>query len=131
MSELIAVAAQQVPDWRTLSVAIPGGDAEVLSVTLDTGNGGQPQRRTTVEVDIATGEVSAVKPFSSLSTGRQWRVLLRFLHTGEALGVVGQTIAGLASLASVIMVWTGLALAYRRLLRSLTKRKSKRVAGAS
>ena len=39
---------------------------------------------------------------------------LRWLHTGEALGVVGQTIAGLASLGAAVLVWTGLSLALRR-----------------
>jgi len=29
----------------------------------------------------------------------------------KALGVIGQTIAGLVSLTSLVMVWTGLALA--------------------
>ena len=48
---------------------------------------------------------------------------MRFLHTGEALGLIGQTVAGLVSLTSVIMVWTGLALAYRRLIVPLLTRR--------
>ena len=36
-------------------------------------------------------------------------------HTGEALGIVGQTIAGLGSMVGVVLVWTGIALALRRL----------------
>ena len=40
---------------------------------------------------------------------------LRFLHTGEALGWPGQLVAGIASLGGVMLVWTGLALAVRRL----------------
>jgi uncharacterized iron-regulated membrane protein len=61
-------------------------------------------------------------PFQSQSPGRQARSWLRFLHTAEALGPLGQTIAGLASLTSVIMVYTGLALAYRRQIVPLFKR---------
>jgi uncharacterized iron-regulated membrane protein len=49
-------------------------------------------------------------------------MMLRFLHTGEALGLAGQTIAGLVSLSSAIMVWTGLALAWRRLVRPQLRR---------
>jgi uncharacterized iron-regulated membrane protein len=45
------------------------------------------------------------------------------LHTGEALGIVGQTIAGLVSLTSILIVWTGLALAWRRLIQPLYRRK--------
>jgi uncharacterized iron-regulated membrane protein len=56
---------------------------------------------------------------------------VRFLHTGEALGIAGQTIAGLVSLTSTVMVWTGLALAYRRLIAPLFVRKrAPRTAGA-
>jgi uncharacterized iron-regulated membrane protein len=80
------------------------------------GNGGQPQHRHTLELDARTGDVVASQPFSSLSPGRQARSFIRYLHTGEALGILGQTIAGIVSLTSIIMVWTGLALAYRRLI---------------
>jgi uncharacterized iron-regulated membrane protein len=62
-------------------------------------------------------------PFSSQTAGQKARSWIRFLHTGEALGLVGQTIAGLVSLTSVVMVWTGLALAYRRLLQPLWRRR--------
>jgi len=39
---------------------------------------------------------------------------LRFAHTGEVLGLPGQTVAGLVSLGAAVLVWTGLALAWRR-----------------
>jgi sulfite reductase (NADPH) flavoprotein alpha-component len=39
---------------------------------------------------------------------------VRGLHTGEALGFAGQTIAGLASLGGCFLVWTGFAMAWRR-----------------
>jgi hypothetical protein len=40
--------------------------------------------------------------------------LLRFAHTGEVAGIVGQTVAGLVSAGGAFLVWTGLALAFRR-----------------
>ena len=39
---------------------------------------------------------------------------MRGLHTGEALGFAGQTVAGLASLGGCFLVWTGFAMAWRR-----------------
>ena len=36
-------------------------------------------------------------------------------HLDEALGIVGQTIAGIGSFAGVMLVWTGISLALRRL----------------
>jgi uncharacterized iron-regulated membrane protein len=52
--------------------------------------------------------------FSGYSLGRQVRSWTRFLHTGEALGVVGKALAAIASAGAVLLVWTGFALAWRR-----------------
>jgi uncharacterized iron-regulated membrane protein len=71
-----------------------------------------------------TGEVADWAPFDSQTPGRQARLWVRFLHTGEAFGIIGQTIAGFVSLTSVIMVWTGLALAWRRLIVPLYQRRA-------
>ncbi|MGW8369240.1 MAG: PepSY domain-containing protein, partial [Gammaproteobacteria bacterium] len=73
-----------------------------------------------------SGEVASWQPFESQSPGRRARSWVRFLHTGEALGIVGQTIAGLVSLTTLVMVWTGLALAYRRLISPLFRSRAQR-----
>lgn len=72
---------------------------------------------TTLTLDPFTGAILRRDGFSDLNRGRQARVWTRFLHTGEALGWGGQFIAGLASLGGVLLVWTGLALAYRRFFK--------------
>jgi uncharacterized membrane protein len=41
---------------------------------------------------------------------------VRFGHTGELAGLTGQLVAGLASVGGAVLVWTGLALAFRHLL---------------
>ena len=56
-------------------------------------------------------------PFTSLNMGRQIRTWLRWIHTGEAAGWFGQLIAGVASAGAVVLVWTGLSLAWRRFRR--------------
>lgn len=58
---------------------------------------------------------------------------MRSLHTGAALGIIGQTIAGLVSLTSLVMVWTGLALAlaYRRLVVTPLRRRRARSSAGS
>ncbi|HJO17620.1 MAG TPA: hypothetical protein QGH09_05425 [Vicinamibacterales bacterium] len=45
------------------------------------------------------------------------RIWLRYAHTDEVYGIVGQTVAGLASLAGGILVWTALALSWRRFIK--------------
>jgi uncharacterized iron-regulated membrane protein len=111
-------------EWRTLTLNIPSDPAApTVRVGIDQGNGGQPQLRHNLTLDAATGAVVAWAPFSSQSAGQQARSWIRFLHTGEALGIVGQTIAGLVSFTSILMVWTGLALAYRRLVQPLLRQR--------
>ena len=55
-----------------------------------------------------------VERFADVSRGIRWRIFMRFAHTGEVLGVVGQTIAGIASLGACVLAYTGAALSWRR-----------------
>ena len=121
---LWARAAQQVPGWRSVSLRMPTSPDAPLTFTIDQGAGGQPHKRAQLTLDRKTGEVLRWEPFSSYTTGRKLRSFLRFAHTGEVAGFGGQTIAGLASLGGVFLVWTGIALALRRLRAWLGKRSS-------
>lgn len=69
---------------------------------------------TTVTLNPFTGDLLRTESFADLSAGRQIRSWTRFLHTGEALGLGGQFIAGLASLGGCFLAYTGFALAWRR-----------------
>lgn len=120
---LVARAAAH-GEWTTLTLNIPAdAEAPTVRIGIDQGNGGQPYLRHNLTLDASTGGVESWAPFSSQTTGQKARSWIRFLHTGEALGLVGQTIAGLVSLTSVLMVWTGLALAWRRLVQPLLRRQ--------
>jgi uncharacterized iron-regulated membrane protein len=122
--ELFKRAAAEAGEWRTLTLTLPNdAAAPTVRFSIDQGNGGQPQRRHALTLATATGAVTTWAPFSSQSTGQKARSWIRFLHTGEALGILGQTVAGLVSLTSLLMVWTGFALAWRRLIRPLLARK--------
>ena len=114
LDPLWARAERQVEGWRSISVRIPSDGGETAVFTIDTGTGGQPQKRGTLTLYARTADVAKWEPFSGLSTGRRWRSYLRFGHTGEVAGLAGQTIAGVASLGAVVLVWTGLSLALRR-----------------
>lgn len=52
---------------------------------------------------------------------RQMSRRVRPVHTGEALGVVGQTIAAFVSAAAVVLAFTGRALVWRRFLRNTSR----------
>lgn len=68
----------------------------------------------TVTLNPFTGDILRTERFSDQSAGRQLRGWTRFLHTGEALGVLGQLVAGFACLGGCFLVYTGVALSYRR-----------------
>jgi uncharacterized iron-regulated membrane protein len=95
-----------------------------LTFNIDGGNGGQPQKRAQLVLDRATGNPVRWEPFSTYTRGRQLRSILRFAHTGEVLGIPGQVIAGLVSLGGAFLVFTGLALAIRRLLGWRARRRA-------
>jgi uncharacterized iron-regulated membrane protein len=115
-------AEQQVTDWRSITLQLPASASAPLTFNIDRGNGGQPQKRGQLVLNRTTGEVTRWEPFSSYSPGRQLRSVLRFAHTGEVAGVVGQTIAGIVSTGGAFLVLTGLALAIRRLRAWLARR---------
>lgn len=110
-----ARAAQQVDGWRSINLRVPQTPNAPLAFTIDTGDGGQPQLRSTLTLTRA-GEVVRWEPFESQSLGRRLRSWSRFTHTGEAFGLAGQTIAGLVSAGGCVLVYTGLALSLRRFL---------------
>lgn len=120
---ILAVAKRQDPKWRTISITLPRANAKDVTVAVDAGTGGQPQLRQTLTLDLATAGIIKTAKFDSQTPGRQMRSLLRFAHTGEVFGVWGQTIAGIASLAGVLLVWTGLWLSFRRLAAFVRRRK--------
>lgn len=114
LDSLWARAEQQQAGWQSISLRLPTATDTTAVFTIDTGNGGQPQKRSQLTLDRKTGDVVRWEPFASLTAGRRARSWLRFAHTGEAAGIVGQTIAGLVSAGGAFLVWTGLSLSWRR-----------------
>ncbi|MDQ3255167.1 MAG: PepSY domain-containing protein, partial [Acidobacteriota bacterium] len=86
-------------------------------------------KRAQLTLNPTSGEVVRWEPFSSFSRGRRLRSFLRFAHTGEVAGLIGQTVAGLASLGGAMLVWTGLALAWRRWCAWRAKRVASPIGG--
>jgi uncharacterized iron-regulated membrane protein len=118
-------AEQQLHDWRSINLRLSSSASSPAVFAIDGGNGGQPQLRSTLTLDAVTGEVVRWEPFESQTRGRRLRSWSRFTHTGEYYGLVGQTIAGIVSAGAVVLVYTGLALALRRLAGWNSRRNSK------
>lgn len=114
LASLFDRAAAQSDEWTILTARLPAPRDGVLQVTVDTGTGAQPQKKGTLQLDRATGATKKWEPFEAQTKGRQWRSWLRFVHTGEYYGLIGQTIACLVTAGSVVLIYTGLALTWRR-----------------
>lgn len=116
-----AASADSGPDWRRMNLTLPKPDEGQVQIEIDYGNGAQAQMRHTLSLDRGTAAIIGVRRFADTPDAQRLRGIARFLHTGEVLGFWGQTVAGLASLAALFMVWTGFALSWRRLIQPLLK----------
>ena len=101
--QLFARAAAEAGEWRTLTLNLPAdANAATVRFGVDRGNGApQLRRNLTLDADRRVQALATVLESIDRAEARSW---IRFLHTGEALGIVGQTIAGIVSLTSVLMV---------------------------
>lgn len=114
LQTLATSAAAGAPDWRTLTLRLPASPGDPVVVTVDRGTGRQPALREDFLFDRATGALVGRGGWPTWGTGFRMRRWLRFAHTGEVYGVLGQTIAGAASAGTAVLVWTGLAMSWRR-----------------
>ncbi len=128
------------PDWKSITLNLPakggqsgqrregegrrnngearpeGGERRqpALTATVSTAHDRHLYARNTVTLSLADGSILKWEGYQNYNTGRKIRSWIRGLHTGEAGGIVGQTLAGLASLGGAFLVYTGLALSWNR-----------------
>ena len=120
---LIEGASAERPDWKRATLVLPEAEAGYVAVTLDAGNGVQTSKQAALVLDRASGEVATVRDTTPTSRGAALRRWFRFVHTGQVYGLLGQTIAGVASAAAAVLVYTGMALGIRRLGRMARRRR--------
>ncbi|MEK7954021.1 PepSY-associated TM helix domain-containing protein [Luteolibacter soli] len=118
---LAAVTANR-SGWETIQFQFPAGKEIVFQVSNS--HRGRPDLRESVTVDLGTAAIIKAEGFSQMSQGKRWRNWVRWIHTGEAGGWAGQLLAGLTAMAAATLVWTGLALSWRRWRRSRAKAKA-------
>ncbi|MBB93795.1 MAG: hypothetical protein CML68_04210 [Rhodobacteraceae bacterium] len=114
---LATLATQVAADagrWNTLTLHWPGEGAKRVQFTIDRGNGIAPATQDTLRVARDGSSVDVLPPVPTNA-----RFFVRFLHTGEVYGVIGQAVAGLASLAAAFLVYTGVMLGIGRLRRMM------------
>jgi uncharacterized iron-regulated membrane protein len=116
LEQAFTLATNGVQDWQTASLRLPAG-GRGLTFTVDRSEGGHPEKREQISIDPTTLRVLHQEPFAALSRGQQWRSWVRFVHTGEAGGWWGETLAVLTACGAMVLSLTGVALALNRLQR--------------
>jgi len=116
-SSALTNAVGRTPEWQSISVRMPFPEKGPVTFAIDEGNGARPDKRSQLVLDPRSGRLVEHKTYAAQSAGQKARGWLRWIHTGEAGGLPGQIVAALASAAAVVLVWTGIALALRRLRR--------------
>lgn len=124
LQTLAAKAGAGTPGWQAITIDLPASIHDPVRVAVDRGTGRQPSRSEDLLFDRATGELVGRAGWPTFSRGFKIRRWLRFAHTGEVYGVLGQSIAGVASLGAAVLVWTGLAMSWRRFFGSARRRSA-------
>jgi uncharacterized iron-regulated membrane protein len=122
---LLASAQQRLPAWETATLRLTRqadpAKPQPATVVVREANTWPRTATTTLQFDPYTGDLLRRDGYADLSPARKIRAWTRFLHTGEALGWGAQLAAGLASLGGCFLVYTGLALAWRRFFGNTAK----------
>lgn len=105
--------AESQTEWKSISLRLPINN-ESAAFTIDEGKFWNKKGRSTLTLDFKTGEVIKWESYGDQSAGRQLRSWVRFTHTGETGGFIGQFMAFLACIGGAFLVWTGISLAIRR-----------------
>ena len=114
LAAIMAWAQQQVPGWVAITMRLPQRPGAPVVLIIQESPAWHPAPRSQLTLDASTAAVVSWEPFAAQNLGRHLRSWVRPLHTGEAAGLVGQAVAGLASTGGVFLVYTGVALAWRR-----------------
>ncbi len=107
-------AEKQVTDWHSISLRFPRSADAPVTFLIDRGDGSRPDTVAQLALDRGTGEVVRWQPYATENAGQKLRSWMRPIHTGEAGGVLGESIAVVAALGGITLVWTGLSMACRR-----------------
>ncbi|GHB02088.1 hypothetical protein GCM10009069_26090 [Algimonas arctica] len=119
-----AAVADADTRWTSTRITIPRkADDSDASIAFYYGSGVVANHSISYTFDRKASTITETKTSRDASRGSKIRRWLRFIHTGEQYGIIGQTIAGLSTLAACFLVYTGLALSFRRLILPLFRRR--------
>ena len=130
LDSFAARVAAGMPGWESISINFYPPQSGSLAgagvarfkgfEAVVTRAAGWPSFATTLaSLDPGTGALRLSDTYASAPPGRRARMWVRNLHSGDAFGNPGRIIACLTCLAGCFLVYTGYAMALRRLARRL------------
>ena len=122
VDRLWETASAYPASWRSISMRLPVAKEAVF--TIDEGRSWNTFGRSTLTLDSGTAQVTKWEAYGEQNAGRQLRSWMRFTHTGETGGLVGQFIAFVACVGGAFLVYTGFSLALRRFGNWRTRRRN-------
>jgi len=110
-----------------------GGARQPAGVTFVITNGipTAPYNRRSITLNRRTGETIRTETFATQSPGRRARSLVVPLHRGDLFGLPGQIVATLASAGALLLVYTGVALSWRRFFGKAKRARREALAAAT
>jgi uncharacterized iron-regulated membrane protein len=123
VDRLWTLAESQMPRWRSITIRLPQRAGQAITFTMNDRERVNAMARSTLTVNPTDGQVMRWEPYEQLATGQRLRTWIRFGLTCELWGLGGQIVAGAASAGGCVLVWTGIALAWRRFTAWLTRRR--------
>jgi uncharacterized iron-regulated membrane protein len=115
IDQIFKDAQSRSSGWRSLRATLPQSGEKTITVAVDFADGSRPDQKAEVVYDRSSGAMLQLKAFSSYNLGTRLHLFVHMVHTGEAGGILGQTVIGLASLSCCVLVWTGFLLVIRRI----------------
>ena len=111
--------SQEHPGWSSLVVHGENAIAKAPLLTVQVLRGTIRQSRQTMELrlDLAQGQILEERDWSTSDGKQRARNVVRTGHTGELFGNWGQLFACLACIGGLVIIYTGMALSWRRLFK--------------
>jgi uncharacterized iron-regulated membrane protein len=112
LDALWSTAMTHTEGWNSISLRLPIG--KEAAFTIDEARSLNKFGRSSLTLNASDAAVAKWEPYLEQNSARQIRSWMRFTHTGESFGLIGQFVGMIACIGGAFLVYTGFSLALRR-----------------
>ncbi|HKP96887.1 MAG TPA: PepSY-associated TM helix domain-containing protein [Fibrobacteria bacterium] len=118
LDSLLAQAEGKVSPWHSINLRFPQKAGVPVVAYIQEPGFWRRFSRSQLTLNPVTADVIKWEPYSECNLGRKVRMWVVPIHTGQAGGIPGQIIAALAAFSAALLVWTGVAMSWRRFFQA-------------